>query len=140
MVLILFGIMHGEARSTMTNRERTMLGLVVVGALALTGSALTRPALADNAIRSFDASGNIVIQTPDNGAKIIRVGAAQKTASHSPQRIKVISAPRDRAVAYIVAKPNSDCESAVVRHGRSFMYGIDRGETPVLDHAGCSYQ
>ncbi|MHC5231758.1 hypothetical protein [Brucella sp. LJL56] len=124
----------------MANRKRTMLGLVVVGALALPGSALTRPALADNAIRSFDASGSIVIQMPDNGAKIIRIGAAQKTASRSAQRIKVISGPQDRAVAHIVAKPNSDCESAVVRQGRSFMYGIDRGETPVLDHAGCSYQ
>lgn len=124
----------------MTNRERTMFGLAVVGVLVLTGPALTHPALADNALRSVDASGNIVIQMPDNGAKIIRVGAAQKTASHSPQRVKVMSAPRDRAVAYVVARPNSDCESAVVLHGRSFMYGIDRGETPVLGHAGCGYR
>jgi hypothetical protein len=118
----------------MTNRKRMMLGLVVVGVLALAG-----PALAAEAVRTVDASGNLVIQMPDNGARIIRVGAAQKSFLSSPQRMKVITAPRDHAVAYIVAKPNSNCESAVVLRGRSFMYGIDRGETPVLDHAGCGY-
>ncbi len=119
----------------MAKRERKMLGLIVVSALALTG-----PALAEGAMRSIDASGNLVIQMPDNGAKIIRVGQAEKTVSSLPQRIRVISAPRANAVAYIVAKPNSTCESAVVLRGRSFVYGIDRGQTPVLDHAGCSYR
>ncbi|WP_235924379.1 hypothetical protein [Brucella anthropi] len=56
----------------MANCKRLILGLVVVGALALTG-----PALAEEAMRSVDASGNLVVQMPDNGAKIIRVGAAQ---------------------------------------------------------------
>ena len=119
----------------MANCKRLILGLVVVCALALTG-----PALAEEAMRSVDASGNLVVQMPDNGAKIIRVGAAQKPVLPSPQRMKVITAPRDRTGAYIVAKPNGNCESAVVLRGRSFMYGIDRGETPVLDHAGCGYQ
>lgn len=119
----------------MANHKRMMLGLAAVGVLALTG-----PSLAEEAVRSVDGRGNLFIQMPDNGAKIIRIGAVQKTASSSPQRIKMISAPQDSAVAYIVAKPNSDCESAVVLHGRSFMYGIDRGETPVLDHAGCGYR
>ena len=114
----------------MAKRGPTMLGFI--GTLALVS-----PALADDATRSMDVSGNLVIQMPDNGAKIIRVGAAQKTVFSSPQRMKLITAPRDRAVAYIVDKPNSNCESAVVMRGRSFMYGIDRGETPVLDHPGC---
>lgn len=115
-------------------RRRTML-LGVIGALALTSHTL-----ASDAMRSVDASGNLVIQMPDNGARIIRVGAAQKPVSRPPQHLRVISAPRDNAIAYIVAKPNSNCESAVVLRGRSFMYGIDRGETPVLDHPGCRYE
>lgn len=129
IVRILLVITVDEARITMANCRRTIFGAAVVGVLALAGAA-----------RADDASGNLVIQMPDNGAKIIRVGAAQKTASSSPQRMKVITAPRDRAVAYIVDKPNSNCESAVVLRGRAFMYGIDRGETPVLDHAKCGYQ
>jgi hypothetical protein len=48
-----------------------------------------------------------------------------------------ITAPQDKAVAYIVSPPNSSCESAVLLRGRSFMYGLDSGETPVLDHPGC---
>ncbi|NKC21803.1 hypothetical protein HED50_01015 [Ochrobactrum oryzae] len=119
----------------MANRKRMTLGLAVVGALALTG-----PALAEEAVRSLDASGNLVIQMPDNGAKIIRIGVARKTVSPSPQRVRIISAPRDNAVAYIVARPNNTCESAIVLHGRSFMYGIDRGETPVLEHPDCGYR
>ncbi len=119
----------------MAKRRRTIFGAAVVGVLALAGAAR-----ADDATRSIDASGNLVIQMPGNGAKIIRVGAAQKTVSSSPQRMKLITAPRDRAVAYIVDKPNSNCESAVVLRGRAFMYGLDRGETPVLDHAKCGYQ
>ncbi len=58
----------------MANRKRIMLGLVAVGVLALAG-----PALAEEAVRSVDASGNLVIQMPDNGARIIRVGATQKS-------------------------------------------------------------
>jgi len=114
----------------MAKRGPTMLGFI--GTLALVS-----PTLADDATRSMDVSGNLVIQMPDNGAKIIRVGAAQKPVSTPPQHIRIISAPRDKAIAYIVAKPNSNCESAVMMRGRSFMYGIDRGETPVLDHPGC---
>ncbi|MFK0638726.1 MULTISPECIES: hypothetical protein [unclassified Ochrobactrum] len=132
MILILLVITDDEARTTMAKCEWTMLG--VIGALALTS-----PTLADPAIRSIDASGNLVIQMPDNGAKIIRVGAAQPVSS-PPQHLRIISAPRDNAIAYIVAKPNSNCESAVVLRGRSFMHGIDRGETPVLDHPGCGYE
>ncbi|ERM02253.1 hypothetical protein Q644_02315 [Brucella intermedia 229E] len=113
-----------------------MLGVVVVGALALTSP----PTLASDAMRSIDASGgNLVIQMPDNGARIIRVGTVQPVSA-PPQHLRIISAPRDNAIAHIVAKPNSNCESAVVLRGRSFMYGIDRGETPVLDHPGCRYE
>lgn len=143
MVRILFGIMQDGARSTMANRKPKMLdlrlgltmGLAVIGALAFAGSAL-----GGEAVRFVDGRGNPVIRMPDNGAKIIRGGVAQKTVLSSPQRIRIISAPRDHALAYIVVRPGRTCESAVVLHGRAFMYGIDHGETPVLDHAGCGYQ
>lgn len=118
----------------MSKRRPAMLGVAVVGALALTS-----PTLASDAMRSIDASGNLVIQMPDNGARIIRVRTAQPVSA-PPQHLRIISAPRNNAVAHIVAKPNSNCESAVVLRGRSFMYGIDRGETPVLDHPGCRYE
>ncbi|MFQ0813651.1 hypothetical protein AVM02_07210 [Brucella anthropi] len=111
------------------------MGLAVIGALAFAGSAL-----GGEAVRFVDGQGNRVIRMPDNGAKIIRVGAAQAAVSSAPQRVRIISAPRDHALAHIVARPGSTCESAVVLHGRAFMYGIDHGETPVLDHPGCGYQ
>lgn len=121
----------------MANRNRAVL--IASCVLALAGFVAT--ASADTTLRYADASGNLIMQKADGGPKIIRVGAAHNDPTlQTPRRIQgtaTITAPQDKAVAYIVGPPNSSCESAVVLHGRSFMYGLDKGETPVLDHPGC---
>ncbi|KAB2700669.1 hypothetical protein F9K79_00095 [Ochrobactrum sp. Kaboul] len=121
----------------MANRNRT--ALIATCALALVGWVAT--ASADTTLRYADASGNLIMQKAGGGAKIIRVGAAHKDPTlQMPRRAQgttTITAPQDKAVAYIVGPPNSSCESAVLLRGRSFMYGLDSGETPVLDHPGC---
>jgi len=122
----------------MANRNRT--ALLASYALVALFSWITASS-AETILRYADASGNLIMQKADGGAKIIRVGAAHKDPTlQIPRRMQgptTITAPQDKAVAYIVAPPNSSCESAVVLRGRSFMVGLDRGETPVLDHPGC---
>jgi len=51
----------------------------------------------------------------------------------------IIRPPTHPFVAAIVPAANTTCESAVVLKGRGFMYGITRGETPVLDHPHCGW-
>ena len=96
---------------------------------------------ADTTLLYADASGNLIMQKAGGGAKIIHVGAAHKDPMAGAERPAkapaTITPPQDKAVAYIVGPPNSSCESAVVLRGRPFMVGLDRGETPVLDHPGC---
>ncbi|KXF79301.1 hypothetical protein ATN84_06195 [Paramesorhizobium deserti] len=52
--------------------------------------------------------------------------------------VLIIRPPTHPSVAAIVPAANTTCESAVVLRGRGFMYGIARGETPVLDHPHCA--
>lgn len=92
-----------------------------------------------------DGRGNLIVESPDGGAKIIRVGAAQGRVNgrgptdtgSSRARPSVITAPRASSILIIVPVANTSCSSAVVLHGRSFMYGLDRGQTPVFDHPNC---
>ncbi|YBV96057.1 hypothetical protein M1D80_21075 [Phyllobacteriaceae bacterium JZ32] len=51
--------------------------------------------------------------------------------------VSIIRPPTHPSVAAIVPAAGTTCESAVVLKGRGFMYGIARGETPVLDHPHC---
>lgn len=92
-----------------------------------------------------DGRGNLIVESSDGGAKIIRVGAAQRHANvsgltnpaSSHAQPSVITAPRASSILMVVPVANTSCSSAIVVHGRSFMYGLDRGKTPVLDHPNC---
>ena len=126
-----------KVKRAMAKRNRT--ALLASCTLGVFGWVAT--ASADTSLRYADASGNLIMQKADGGAKIIRVGASHKDPTLPiPRRMQgptTITAPQDKAVAYIVGPANSSCESAVVLRGRPFMVGLDRGETPVLDHPGC---
>ncbi|PRD44435.1 hypothetical protein C5748_07640 [Phyllobacterium phragmitis] len=83
-----------------------------------------------------------------NDAKIVLAGTnlrADKITGHNgPQgttkgsEILIIHPPLHPSVIAIVPPANTICESAVVLKGRGFMYGIARGETPVLGHSQCA--
>ncbi len=112
---------------------RIDFGKTILLAAALGFSAA--PTSAEQFRRAADAYGNFVYRAPDGGPKIIRVGAAPRAAS-----VQVVARPpRAPEVTHVVAAPNEGCESAVLLHGRSFVYGLDRGQTPVLGHPGCRY-
>ena len=121
----------------MANRNR----IALLASCTLAFGGLVATASTETTLRYADASGNLVMQKADGGAKIIRVGAAHKDPTlQMPRKVHgttTITASQDKAVSYIVSPPNSSCESAIVLRGRSFMYGLDSGETPVLDHPGC---
>lgn len=100
---------------------------------------------ADGLSSYSDGRGNLVLQAPDGGAKIIRVGAARRLSAQATHRSKpqtastptITTAPRHPSVLMVVPAANTGCGSAIVVQGRSYMFGLDKGDTPVLGRSDC---
>ncbi|ATU93516.1 hypothetical protein [Phyllobacterium zundukense] len=96
-----------------------------------------------------DEYGN-VIQHEAGGPKIIFVGSSAAKSDGLGRDIRrqvpvykrakgpsVIYPVSDPVVVGVVPAPNTGCDSPFVIRGRSYMYGLDRNETPVIGHPGC---
>jgi hypothetical protein len=125
----------------------------VVASMGLT-FALTIPqiAAANDIKRSNsygDEYGNVILHAA-GGPKIIFVGASAAKSDTLGREIRrqvpvykrgkgpsVISPVSDPVVLGVVPAPNTGCDSPIIIQGRSYMYGLDRNETPVIGHPGC---
>jgi hypothetical protein len=125
----------------------------VVASMGLT-FALTAPqiAAANDIKRSNsygDEYGNVILHEA-GGPKIIFVGASAAKSDTLGREIRrqvpvykrgkgpsVISPVSDPVVLGVVPAPNTGCDSPIIIQGRSYMYGLDRNETPVIGHPGC---
>jgi hypothetical protein len=96
-----------------------------------------------------DEYGNVILHAA-GGPKIIFVGATAAKSDVLGREIRrqvpvykrakgptVISPVSDPIVLGSVPAPNTGCNSPIVIQGRSYMYGFDRNETPVIGHPGC---
>jgi hypothetical protein len=96
-----------------------------------------------------DEYGNVILHEV-GGPKIIFVGASAAKSDVLGREIRrqvpvykrgkgpaVISPVSDPVVLGVVPAPNTGCNSPFLIQGRSYMYGLDRNETPVIGHPGC---
>ncbi|MBA8877965.1 hypothetical protein [Phyllobacterium myrsinacearum] len=96
-----------------------------------------------------DEYGNVIVQDPD-GPKMIFVGAAAVKSDTLGRELRkqvrvykrakgpaIISPPADPYVIGVIPAPNTGCDAPIVVRGRGYMYGIDRGEIPILGIPGC---
>jgi hypothetical protein len=97
-----------------------------------------------------DEYGNVILHEA-GGPKIIFVGASAAKSDVLGRDIRkqvrvykrgkgpsVISPVSDPVVLGVVPAPNTGCNSPLVIQGRSYMFGLDRNETPVIGHPGCN--
>jgi hypothetical protein len=96
-----------------------------------------------------DEFGNVILHE-EGGPKIIFVGASAAKSDALGRDIRrqvpvykrgkgpaVISPVSDPRVVATVPPPNTGCDSPMLIQGRSYMYGLDWNETPVIGHPGC---
>lgn len=96
-----------------------------------------------------DEYGNIIVQDP-NGPKMIFVGATAAKSDRLDRELRkkvavykrakgpaIISPPGEPYVVGVIPPPNTRCDGPIVVRGRGYMYGINRGETPILGLPGC---
>lgn len=125
----------------------------VVASMALTFALTTPQIAAANDIKRSnsygDEYGNVILHEA-GGPKIIFVGASAAKSDTLGREIRrqvpvykrgkgpsVISPVSDPVVLGVVPAPNTGCDSPIVIQGRSYMYGLDRNETPVIGHPSC---
>ena len=133
--------------------KKTAFSKWPVIASAVLSIGLAAPAFAENRINasnSFgDEYGNVVYYEA-GGSKIIFVGGAAAKSDVIGRKIRrevpvyrrgkgpsMIYPVSDPVVLGVVPAPNTGCNSPFLIQGRSYMYGVDRNETPVIGHPGC---